>query len=169
MATLFLALAPVQLQAQEALAVQRVPTVRHLEVVQVSSAPNALGVPRDTVIEVTFNEPVDPTTLGTGGLEVWGRWSSFTPAALALSAGGRKLTITPAGPFSPAEWVTVSISRRVRAASGARLERGAAFGFWVDSRTSSGTFTETTLLIPGQTPYGAHGGDIDEDVVLQDG
>ena len=30
-------------------------------------------------------------------------------------------------------------------------------------RTGNGTFTQTDLLIPGLTPYGAHGGDIDED------
>ena len=161
-----LVLAPLQFQQQvqpHPGAGELEPGPRYLEVLAVTPAPNALGVPRGADIEITFSEAVDPATLGSGGLEVWGRWSALTPAALSLSAGGRKLTIDPERPFSPAEWVTVSLSRRVRGVSGTRLERGASFGFWVDSRASSGSFTETTLLTPGQTPYGAYGGDIDED------
>ena len=158
-------LVPPQAQQQQKLpsVPAGVPVARALEVVAVSPAPNALNVPRGTSIQVTFNEPVSLASLGTGSWSVWGKWSSFTPGAFSLSPNGRTLTFTPAGPFSPAEWVSVSLSRKVRGQSGARLAKGVHFGFWVDSRPSSGTFALADTLIPGLTPYGAHGGDIDED------
>ena len=36
-------------------------------------------------------------------------------------------------------------------------------GFRVDSRASSVSFTQVATLIPGDTPYGAYGGDLDRD------
>lgn len=164
LALLFLfAAAPQQQQQQHPLVPARSANTRPLRVVSVSPAPNALNVTRSTSVTFTFSEPVDLTTLGTGGCSIWGRWSSFTPGAFSVAPGGRKVTYTPTGPFSPAEWVSVSLSRQVRALSGAKLARGVSWGFWVDSRASSGNFVLSATLIPGLTPYGAHGGDIDED------
>ncbi len=138
-------------------------SLRPLGVVSVSPAANALDVPRDTSLSITFDAPVDLASVTPVSVCVWGRWSSICPGTFATSAGGHELTFTPAAPFSAGEAVGVALSTGVRSTAGARLAQGVAWSFWVDSRASSGTFTHVGTLVPGQTPYGVHGGDIDED------
>ncbi len=133
-----------------------------LEVTGHSPAENALGVPRTSVVSITFNQPVQAASLDPGSFRVFGRWSGVHAGTIQLHGGGRVLRFTPSNPFSAGELVTVSLSRAVESAAGV-LQRGFAWTFWTDSRASSGSYTQTATLFPGNTPYGAHGGDIDSD------
>jgi hypothetical protein len=83
--------------------------------------------------------------------------------SIVTSQGGRRLTFLPAHPFSAGETVFVTISRSVKSSVGAPLGHGFAWNFWVASRAGSGQYALSQTLIPGTTPYGGYGGDIDAD------
>jgi hypothetical protein len=134
-----------------------------LRIVELAPPANALGVPRDGVVEVVFNQPVDPASLDARAFRVVGRWSGVRAGTTQLLAGGRLLRFTPAQPFSAGELVQVLLARSLRSRAGTSLGQGFAWSFWTASRTSSGAYTQIGTLFPGDTPYGGHGGDIDGD------
>jgi len=142
---------------------QRARRVAPFQVTRTTPAQNALNVPRGNSIRIRFSQPLDLDALGPGDFGVFGRWSGPCSGSLALRRGGRVLVFVPDVPFSAGETVSVALSRNVQSSLGQPLERGATFSFWVDSRASSSQFSSAGLLIPGDTPYGAYGGDIDHD------
>jgi hypothetical protein len=82
---------------------------------------------------------------------------------LSRSLGGRRVTFTPDRPFSPGEVVTVVLSRRLAGSAGGPLKRPYVWSFWTASGAGTGTVTLFSTLTPGDVPYGAWGGDIDDD------
>jgi hypothetical protein len=161
-AVLFAALSGLASGQQPSLVPSRFP----LRVRGVSPAQNALHVERDARVRIRFNQAVRLDSIELPGLHVFGRWSGTASGALSLSPDGTIVTFTPSVPFSAGETVLVNLSRAVRARSGAGLERGVAWSFWTAARTGSGSFTHTGTLVPGDTPYGAYGGDLDGDGAL---
>lgn len=133
------------------------------KVVGVRPAQSALHVPRTASISITFNVPVDPASLTGPAFHVMGRFSAMHSGTFTYSNRGRTMTFTPNKPFSAGEKVLVNLARQVSAAGGVNLEHGFAWTFWTDSRASSNQFSYDATLIPGNTPYGAYGGDIDGD------
>lgn len=160
----FLSLAIVLLTGSLALAQHaRATPPRRLEVVAHAPSRNALGVARASVLSITFDQPLRAASLDAQSFHVFGRWSGVCAGTIQLLDGGRELLFTPQSPFSAGELVHVTLSRSVESVFGAHLARGYAWSFWTDSRPSSGSYTQTDTLFPGDTPYGAHGGDIDAD------
>ena len=133
------------------------------KVLKVSPAQSGLHVPRATSISITFNLPVDRTSLAGSAFHVMGRFSAMHSGVYNFSNQGRTMTFVPTKPFSAGEKVLVNLARTVRTAGGVTLKNGFAWTFWTDSRASSGQFSYDATLIPGNTPYGAYGGDIDGD------
>ena len=133
------------------------------KVLKVSPSQSALHVPRDSSISVTFNLPVDRTSLAMPAFHVMGRFSAMHSGSYHFSDGGRTMTFVPTKPFSAGEKVLVNMARTVSTAGGVTLDHGFAWTFWTDSRASTGQFSYDATLIPGDTPYGAYGGDIDND------
>lgn len=140
-----------------------VPSARPLELMKVSPALNALAIAPGSTIELHFDQSVDLASFVAPDFHVFGRYSGVTAGTLATSQGGRHVTFTPSQPFAPGENLIVTLSRSVRGSSGGTLGRGFAWSFWIDSDSGSGQYTLTQTLIPGATPYGAYGGDIDSD------
>jgi hypothetical protein len=133
------------------------------KVVSVRPAQSGLHVPRTASISVTFNVPVDRASLAGRAFHVMGRFSAMHSGTFTFSNGGRTMTFTPDKPFSAGEKVLVNLARQVSAPGGVNLEHGFAWTFWTDSRASTAQFSYDATLIPGDTPYGAYGGDIDND------
>jgi len=133
------------------------------KVLKVSPAQSGLHVPRATSISITFNLPVDRTTLAGPAFHVMGRFSAMHSGVYHFSDQGRTMTFVPTKPFSAGEKVLVNLARTVSTAGGVTLDHGFAWTFWTDSRASSSQFSYDATLIPGDTPYGAYGGDIDND------
>ena len=129
----------------------------------VSPSQNALHVPRSSLIKITFSERVDVASFSSATFHVFGRWSSIHEGTLTFSTNGRTVTFAPDDPFSAGESVFVTASKDIRSARGGKLGVGFSWVFWSDSRASSVNFTLTDVLVPGDTPYGAHGGDLNED------
>jgi len=161
-----LALAFVALQAPSSAQISRPGGVSPVvfKVLKVSPAQSALHVPRATTsISVTFNLPVDRSSLASPAFHVMGRFSAMHSGTFSYSNEGRTMTFVPTKPFSAGEKVLVNIARTVSTAGGVTLDHGFAWTFWTDSRASTSQFTYDATLIPGDTPYGAYGGDIDND------
>ncbi len=139
------------------------PAESSLQAVSVSPRPNALGVPRTTSIAVRFNHPLSPVGGSARDFYVLGRWSGVTQGSYSLEDRGRTLRFVPSTPFSAGEMVSVFLSRNARDVFGQRLGRGYAWSFWVDSRASSANWVLAATYGAGQVPYGAYGGDLEED------
>lgn len=137
------------------------PSAHPFAVRRVVPAQNALHVPRASSIEVRFTHAVDPSSVTPRTFRVDGRWSGVHTGTVTLDATGKRATFTPTTPFSAGEMVHVNLARSLRSAGGPNLERGFAWTFWADSVSTSSTFTHIDTLVPGETPYGAYGGDID--------
>jgi hypothetical protein len=159
----FLALAaPALAQRTPELAGPAIFAPEALRVVAISPSPEALDAARDATVTITFNKPIDTSTLDPATFNVLGRWSGPVSGSYVL-LDSRTVAFVRDRDFSAAERVFVSLSRDLRAADGARLPRGYAAGFWVLPAPGSMSFTQTATLIPGDVPYGAHGGDLDDD------
>lgn len=133
-----------------------------IRVVGVSPSPEALGVPRDADVVVEFDRPVDPASLTPSSFHVLGRWSGPVAGQFVL-LDPRTVAFVRSRDFSAAERVIVSLSTDIRAIDGTALARGRTFAFWARTDPSPLAFTHTATLVPGDVPYGAHGGDLDDD------
>ena len=83
------------------------------KVLRVSPAQSGLHIPRDSSISITFNLPVDRTTLAQPAFHVMGRFSAMHSGAYQFSNGGRTMTFVPSKPFSAGEKVLVNMARTV--------------------------------------------------------
>lgn len=87
-------------------------------VVSVSPVQNALNVPRNANIVVTFNEAMDTTTFADSTIRAWGSQSGLHRWGFSYNNTTFALTIDPLIDFSPGEIVTVSLSSRIRIQGG---------------------------------------------------
>ena len=141
----------------------RISRPERLRVVSVHPSPNALNVPRTTPIRIRFNGPLDPGSLAAANFEVFGRWSGVHTGQLELLRNDTVLWFTPDEPFSAGEQVTIRMSPGIGSTLLRPLQRPVTTSFRADSRASSITFTHVGTLIPGDTPYGAYAGDLNDD------
>ena len=142
---------------------QKIDRPERLRVLSVFPELNALNVPRSSPIRIRFNGPVDVDSLAPENFEVFGRWSGVHTGQIELFREGRVLMFTPDAEFSAGEQVTIRISPGIDSTLLRPLQRPVTTSFRADSRMSSITFTHMSTLIPGQTPYGAYAGDINDD------
>jgi hypothetical protein len=141
-----------------------------LAVVSTQPAGNALAVPAEASIVITFNLPLNPATVTATSVRVFGRWSGAAEETFSFAGGNTTLTITPDHPFSAGETVTVNLSHDLQAADGSPLRSaGHAFRFWTATRPACWEFQELDVMSnhsdpPAQTRiYGAMGADLDND------
>jgi hypothetical protein len=67
----------------------------------VSFEPTGTGVGTSAVVQVTFNERVDPTSIGTPNFRVFRGGSTIVTGTVSLSADGRTATFTPSSALAP--------------------------------------------------------------------
>jgi hypothetical protein len=157
--TLMLLIVPPALAQQPVVS----PRPARFAVESVTPAQNALQVARTASVQITFTQAVDVGTLTSAGLEIFGKYGGVVNGALSASGDGRTITFQPARPFSAGDLVQVSLSKNVASALRQRLEKGFAWCFVAASRPGSLGYTLAGSLVPGATPYGALGGDLDDD------
>lgn len=134
-----------------------------LKVVATNPAPEAISFARGGHVSVTFNMPINPAMLNAKTFAVMGRWSGPVPGQFILSNGNRTVTFVRDRGYSAGEMVMVSVSEGLLGRFGAFEDRGHAFTFWAKADPGSLAFVKTGTLTPGTTPYGAFGGDLDDD------
>lgn len=141
-------------------------------VVFVSPPSHALSVEPLASLVIRFNAPMDSTSFNDSTVMVFGHWSGVMRGQFQFDSNYTEVRFIHAVPFSAGELVTVSLSKRVKDQSGAGLLHGYAWTFWV--RTLPGTMNYTEIArLPIRQPgegwiqtYGAYGGDINSDGVL---
>lgn len=139
------------------------------QVTSPSPASHSLSAAATTELTVDFDTPLDPASVGTQTIGVYGRWSGPHTGTVALEQGGMRLRFTPDRPFAAGEQVTVAVSAAVRDTAGEARERSYTWSFWI--RTAPGTMNLTRIA---ERPvrrngegwiqtYGAYAGDFDGD------
>jgi hypothetical protein len=135
----------------------------------VSPAAQALTAPRDAVIEIVLDEPVDPSTATADAIRVFGRWSGVMTGAVSLLDDDTRVRFVPNRDFAAGELVTVTLTRAIADAGGETRGTGYSWVFW--TRAGAGTLDQTevdrfSVRQAGEgrvQAYGAFGGDLDGD------
>jgi hypothetical protein len=143
-----------------------------LSVVNVAPARHTLA-PRTTAVAVVFDRAVDPASVDSGSIRVFGRWSGPAPGEFAFSADGLTLTFTPDDPFSAGETVTVTLANTLLALDASPLRSGGfTWQFQIAAIPSLRRFRELDRF-SNRTPgagvtriYGANASDFDDDGFL---
>jgi hypothetical protein len=120
-------------------------------------------------IKIQFDMPVDPATINSSTITIFGRWTGILPGEFRLEKENRQARFIPGKVFSAGEWITVSVSKRVKNAAGESLTNGYAWNFW----TAAGPGA-MALLLERELPvrftgeqqvrvYGVYAGDLNRD------
>jgi len=147
-----------------------------MQVASTSPLRHRAGVPWNTTVSVTFDRPLQTSTVNSSSFRVVGRWSGRADGILSFSNGGRTVTLDPNQPFSGGETVSVNLARSIVAADGSPLRSaGYAFQFTVATDlprsrpTGPLSFSQIDTLVVRTTPgsttraYGGLGSDFDRD------
>ena len=144
----------------------------HLErnrVTTVDPAVNAVGAPPGTAISIEITSPLDPSTVDSSRMRVFGRWSGPASGGITLENGNTRIRFVPEEPFFAGENVTVTLSDSIRFEDGRVLEGGFAWHFWTESRPAGLELREiarVSIRRPGESriqSYGAYAGDLNDD------
>ncbi|RMG64408.1 MAG: hypothetical protein D6715_09745 [Calditrichaeota bacterium] len=138
-------------------------------VVQVSPAANAIQADWTSPLLIQFDQPLDPASISSRSVRVFGRWSGPHALQLALADSQKSLLIQHTRPFFAGELITVFLSRSIRSQTGDSLGHGFAYQFW--SRSLPGSMDlikigQRSVRRPGEGPiqtYGVYAGDLDGD------
>lgn len=141
-----------------------------LAVVSTSPARAIVSADPSSSISITFDRPVDPTTIRLENFHAFSRGAGPLPGTFTISRDGRTITLDPVRDASPGEPVTVTLGNSIRAVDGSTLRsRGHQFRYWTAARPSSMDFevvqSITTSAFPGEQviPYGGTATDLDGD------
>lgn len=99
-----------------------------MSVVSTSPLRNRNNIPLNTTVSVTFDRPVQASTVNASTFRVLGRWSGRATGVFSFSNEGRTVTLDPNGSFSGGESVSVYLSRAIQATDGSPL-RAAGYTF----------------------------------------
>lgn len=141
-----------------------------LAVRRVQPTPARVDAPRTAPIVVTFDRPVDRSTIGARSFWAFGRWSGVVEGNFRFSGGDRVVSLRPTAPLSAGERVMVVLSHSIRAADGAPLRAGGySFQYWTAAAANSGPFQRDGVLHVRTTPnesvrsYGGVATDLNND------
>jgi len=145
-----------------------------LTVVSAAPVPQSLGAAVDGSISVTFDRPVDPTTvLALDSFWAFGRWSGTVQGTFAFTNGGATVSLVPSVPLSAGERVMVILSHDLRGMDGSTLRSGGySYQYWTAARSATLDFEEVDRFSTRTTPgvstrsYGGIASDLDGDRFL---
>ena len=106
----------------------------------------SVNVPVDSNIQVTFSEPIDPTTIetvsGANSLTLTDSSNIAVPATVTLSQDGRVATLNPSSFLGASRPYTASVNTDVKDLAGNSLPSTTTWGF----RTGTPLLADPTLL-----------------------
>ena len=146
------------------------PTPRAGPVVEnVLPTPNVISAEATAPVVITFDRPVDPSTVHDKTVMVFGRWSGVAKGQFTFARGGREVRFLPDRPFAAGERVMISLARTIASPDGSTLAAGYAWSFWVKAKRGSLdliSLGQRTTRRPGEAhiqTYGAYAGDLNGD------
>lgn len=140
-----------------------------LTVLQSSPAARDLDAATDTAVSIQFDRPLDPSTVTSDTVHVFGRWSGPAEGVIGFDDLGATAVFTPDNPFAAGEQVMVNLSDQIMANDGLTLTQGYAFQFWTATAENPLDFqvidTLSTRTNSGQTTraYGGTATDLNND------
>ncbi len=120
-------------------------------------------------IIITFDQPINETTVTSNTFMVFGRWSGPMDGTLSFDTSSTKVVFTPIRDFFYGEWVTVQLTSKIQNLAGFSLTNGYGFNYWTKALPASLDLTfegQINMRLPGEgaiTLYGAYAGDINDD------
>lgn len=106
----------------------------NLQVVSTAPFRNRIGVRPAATVSVTFDRPVQASSVNLSSFRVRGRWTGRADGIFSFSNGGRTVTLDPNRAFSGGETVYVNLARTIVATDGSPLRSaGYAFQFVVSA------------------------------------
>jgi hypothetical protein len=129
-----------------------------LTITSTSPANNASGVSLTLTIQIVFNEPLDPATVGpsTFGLA---RGKTTLPATITYDATRSLVSLTPAGVLSPQTTYTVTVGAAVRNTVENPLGTPSSSSFTtLAPATVNGSITAPTGISPSSLTVLSYGG-----------
>ena len=134
-----------------------------LNIVTTVPSRNALNVNRDVVISVVFTQDIDPATLTSSNIRVYGSQTGLYSATISYDSSTRTVMIDPVKDFKPGEVVSVILTRGIRSVSGDSMLSSYVWSFTVKVDDGSGTYAAKVDYGVGSIPRGISLGDIDND------
>ena len=124
---------------------------------------NALHVPLDTVITVTFDQDIDPATLFDSTFVVHGGQRGKLSGAYTYSGGTRTAVFTPDQPFRVGERVRVTVTKGVQTVAGDALPQARNWDFTAKVLGGTGVFSRKGDYTVGSSPFSITAADLDGD------
>ncbi len=140
-----------------------------LEVIDVFPAPQSLSAQAQVPIIITFNQPVEASTIDENSFRVSGRWSGHMDGQFVISGNGTVVIFIPDRPFFYGEWISVRLNFDIEGSSTDPLTNGFGYNYWIKTLPASLNLTydyEISMRMNGEPPiqcYGAYAGDINDD------
>ncbi len=127
-------------------------------------APNALNVPATATVALTFDEPVDLTSVTSRTFAVHGSQGPRFKGAYELSNLSRTVSFDPARAFFPGERVDASVTTGTQNITGTHAPSSVVWQFWAATEGGSAHFIDSGQSITS-TEYGRDSvlGDLDGD------
>ncbi len=141
------------------------------QVLDVSPSAHQNDAMANASINVTFDTPIDLSTVAYGNFKVFGRWSGPAEVAFSMSNNDQSVEMTPFEPFMAGEQITVTLTKSIKSANGQNMEHSYVWYFWIRTNSTMGdpiiTLDKTIQLRePGEgllQSYGAYAGDLNND------
>jgi len=129
-----------------------------LTITSISPANGATGVSLSPTIQISFNEPLDPSTIGSSTFSLASGKTTF-PIALTYDAAKALVSFTLTGVLSPQTTYTVTVGAGLRNTAENPLGTAASFSFTTLAPASvSGTITVPTGLSAATLTVLSYGG-----------
>lgn len=140
-----------------------------LQIIEVTPVSQSLNAPNKTEITLACDAALDPSTVNSGTIHIFGHWSGVADGIFSLEENNTRIRFIPSSLFNAGEWVMISISTNLRSAQGDPLEYGYCWQFWIKPAPGNLDFIEVDRISVRQVgenhiqTYGAHGADLNDD------
>ncbi len=138
-------------------------------VLSVSPSSQSLTAARNSPVTISFNVPLDPTSVNASTVSLFGRWTGVVTGSLTLEENNTRIRFIPSTLFAAGDMILVTVSKGIRDQSGSNMVNGYSWQFWIQTLPGNINLTEigrVNIRRPGEgriQAYGAHGCDLNKD------
>ncbi|MFC1481987.1 FG-GAP-like repeat-containing protein [Candidatus Neomarinimicrobiota bacterium] len=132
-------------------------------IVSTFPAQNALHLPLDGAISVTFDIPMNGASIDNTTFVVHGSQTGRLNGIYSYNPDDSTATFTPVNPFKVGEQVSVTLTTAVQSAAGDMLVSPYTWSFTGEVLGGNGTFAAATNYSVGSYPYSVAAADLDGD------
>ena len=112
-------------------------------VTSVSPVKQILNAPRSSAVTVNFNTALNISTVNNSTFRVFGRLSGPVPGTFEFLNGNTQVKFTPSSIFLAGEWITVNLSKGIKASDNTSMALGYNWNFW--TKAEPGTLNQTLI------------------------